>query len=240
MKPSRIRGLAPLAAVVAIALALSACGGSSSPSSTTAAANVNATGSSGPTGGLPGGATGAAGAARRTALAACLKKYGVTLPAGTLGGGRFRFGASGASGATGRFGATGRLGASGRFGATGARGRGFFGGGAFAGNPKFAAAIAKCGSAFGGRFAGAGRAAPAAGFNVASAQDRAEVTSFVACMKGDGVALPKPNFSGSGSVFGTGVNRTTAAYRTAYAKCQGLLKFLAPAGASGAAGSPAA
>lgn len=75
---------------------------------------------------------------------------------------------------------------------------------------------------------------------MASAQDRAEVTSFVACMRSDGVTLPAPNFSGNGSAFGTGVNRTTAACRTAYAKCQGLLKFLAPSGATGAAGSPAA
>ena len=227
MKPSRIRGLAGLATILAIVLALSACGGSASPSSTTAAAQVNPTGSSGPTGGTPGGS---AATARRTALAACLKKYGVTLPAGRFGGGRPRFGASGASGATGRFGPTGR------FGATRARGRGFFGGGAFAGNPRFAAAIAKCGGAFGG----AGRAGAAPGFNVASAQDRAEVTSFVACMKSNGVALPAPNFSGTGSVFGTSVNRTTAAYRAAYAKCQGLLRFLAPAAARGSTGSPAA
>jgi hypothetical protein len=58
-------------------------------------------------------------------------------------------------------------------------------------------------------------------------------------MKSNGVVLPTPNFSGTGSVFGTAVNRTTAAYRTAYAKCQGLLKFLSPAGATGS-GSPAA
>jgi hypothetical protein len=228
MKPSRIRGLAALATFLVIVLALSACGGSSSPSTTTAAAKVNATGSSGPAGGAPGGATGAAGAARRVALAACLKKYGVTLPTARVGAGRSRFGASGASGPTGRFGATG------------ARGRGFLGGGAFAANPKFAAALAKCGGAFGGRFGAAGRAGGAPGFNVASAQDRAEVTSFVACMKSNGVVLPTPNFSGTGSVFGTGVNRTTAAYRTAYAKCQGRLAFLSPAGATGSAGSPAA
>jgi hypothetical protein len=234
MKPSRIRGLAALATILAVVLTLSACGGSSSPSSTTAAAKVNATGSSGPAGGAPGGATGAAGAARRTALAACLKKYGVTLPAGRVGAGRSRFGASGASGATGRFGATGRAGA------TGARGRGVFGGGAFAANPKFATALAKCGGAFGARFGAAGRADSATGFNVSSAQDRAEVRSFTACMTSSGVVLPAPNFSGTGSVFGTGVNRTTAAYRTAYAKCQGLLRFLAPAGATGSAGSPAA
>ena len=95
-------------------------------------------------------------------------------------------------------------------------------------------------SSFLAKLGGAGRAGAAAGFNVASAQDRAEVTSFVACMKSHGVTLPAPNFSGNGSVFGTGVNRTTAAYRTAYAKCQGLLKFLTASGATGAAGSPAA
>jgi hypothetical protein len=220
MKPSRVRSLAALATILAVVLALSACGGSASPSSTTAAAQVNPTGASGP--------GGSAASSRRTALAACLKKYGVTLPTGRVGSGRPRFGASGASGPTGRFGATG------------ARGRGFFGGGAFAGNPKFAAAFAKCGGAFGARFGAGRRAGSAPGFNVASAQDRAEVTSFVACMKSNGVALPAPNFSGTGSVFGTSVNRTTAAYRAGYAKCQGLLRFLAPAAASGSTGSPAA
>jgi hypothetical protein len=94
----------------------------------------------------------AAGAGRRTAPAACLKKYGVTLPIARGGTGRSRFGASGASGA------------SGRSGSTGARGRCFFGGGAFAGNPKFAAAFAKCGGGLGGRFGGTGCVGPSVGF----------------------------------------------------------------------------
>ena len=215
MKPSRIRGLAALATVVAIALALSACGGSSSPSSTTAADNVNATGSSGPAAGAPGGATGAAGAARRSALATCLKKYGVTLPS---------FGATGASGASGRHFP---------FGATGASGRpagGFPGGGGrgFASNPKLAQALQKCGGL--GGFGATGRT------GAVSTRIRTELTSFVACMKKHGETLPTPNLSGTGSVFGN-VSQTTATFKTAYAQCKGILTYLnhprRPAGATG-------
>jgi hypothetical protein len=243
MNRSPIRGLAVLGAALLIVVALAACGGSSSPSSTTAAADTQSTSSSGTAGA---GSTGASGAAaRRAALTTCLKKYGVALPTGSAFGGRFgatgasgrlRFGATGASGRF-RFGATG---ASGRFrfggtGASGPRGGGFFGGGRFASNPKFATAIAKCGALAGGLGAGgAGRRTGA--FDASSTQDRAEVVSFAACMKRNGVDLPKPNFSGSGSVFGIKVNQTTTAYRSAYAKCGGLLKFLAAPSAPGAGG----
>jgi hypothetical protein len=222
MEPIRMRGLSALGATLLVTVALSACG-SSSPTSTVSAAagGANATGSSG--------SSGATGVARRTALAACLKKYGVTLPSRPLGG-RPALGATGASGAAGRFGPSGRFGASG---ARGARGGGFFGGGGFANNPAFAAALAKCGGASGG-FGAARRA----GFNASSAQDRAEVASYVACMKGDGVDLPTPNFSGTGSVFGTKVSTSSPAFRTANAKCQSVLKFLAPSATAGS-GAPA-
>ena len=220
MKPIRMRRLSTLGAALLVTVALNACG-SSSPTSTVAAAagGANATGSSG--------STGATGAARRAALAACLKKYGVTLPSRALGG-RPRLGATGASGAAGRFGPSGRFGASG---ASGSRGRGFFGGGGFANNPGFAAALAKCGGATGG-FGAARRT----GFNASSAQDRAEIVSYVACMKRNGIDLPTPNFSGTGSVFGTKVSTSSPAFRTANAKCQNVLKFLAPSAAAGSGG----
>ncbi len=225
MRSTRI--LAVLGAVLAVAVLVGACGGSSpsKPASSAAAA----TGSTGGAAGI----TGASGAAaRRTQLSACLKKYGVTLPA--------RFGGTGASGPFRRFGATGgtgrffgRTGASGRaFGATGATGRGFFGGGgAFFDNPKFAAAMAKCGGllgGFGGRFGGAGGTGARGTFNPSSTAQRAAITSYVACMKRNGFTLPTPNFSGTEPVFGTHVNRTSTAFISANAKCSSLLGSLAP------------
>jgi hypothetical protein len=241
---ARLTAVPALAVLAAVVLAACGGGGGSSTSSSTAAAG---TGTTSP----PAGATGAAATARRTALVACLKKQGVSLPAG-FGGGR-RFGGTGASGAFPRFGGTGASGAGRRFfGATGASGAGrrFFGatgasgagggfpggggGGFFASNPKFAAAIAKCGGAFGG-FGGGGRFAGgtgASGPDTSNPAYRARVISYAACMKKDGIDLPTPNFSGSGFVFGTKVNRTTSAFIAANAKCQGLLS--APA-----AGTPA-
>jgi hypothetical protein len=224
-----VPALAVLAAVV-----LAACGGgggSSTPTSTAAAGTTSPPAA---------GASGAAGTARRTALVACLKKQGVSLPAGFGGGGR-RFGGTGASGAFPRLGGTGASGAGRRFfggtGATGAPGGGGFpgagAGGFFASNPKFAAAIAKCGGAFGG-FGGRGRFAGASGASGPSTSNsayRARIISYAACMKRDGIALPTPNFSGSGYVFGTTVNRTTSAFIAANAKCQGLLS--APVASTG-------
>jgi hypothetical protein len=217
MNQRRIRGVGMVGAAVLAALVVTACGGSSPASSSTTpapAANVAATN--------PSGATGATGATRRTALAACLQRNGVTLPAGF---GQRRFGASGASGLAGRrfFGATGASGVAGRrfFGATGASGPR---GGAFARNSGFAAAIAKCGGLAAGRFGAGGP--PRTGFSASSAQDKTEVVAFVACMKTHGVTLPTPNFSGTGSVFGTKVNQSAPAFVTAYAKCRGVLTFL--------------
>jgi hypothetical protein len=168
---------------------------------------------------VPGGAApGGAAPARFASLATCLKKYGVTLP----------------SFAGRRFGATGATGFAGRFGATGARG--FFGGGGtgtggaggLAANPKLAAALRKCVGA--GGFGAGGRGT--GGFDASSSQERAEISTFVACMKTNGVDLPKPNFSGKGSVFGTKVNQTSTTYTTAYAKCGMDLKFLTSGGSS--------
>jgi hypothetical protein len=245
MKVRRSRVIAiPGAALLAVVV-LAACGGSSTTSSTTNAAATNSSSSAAAS--VP--ATSAT--AVRSKLAACLKKYGVTLPAGGFGAGRpggfggGRFGATGATGPFRRFGSTGATGAAGAgrriFGATGATGApgARFPGGGFAGaNPKFATAFAKCGGAagFGGGFGrgrfgatGAGGAPGAAG-GVANPRYRTDVISYAACMKADGIALPKPNFSGTGFVFGTKVNQKTAAFVAANAKCQGLLSAAAPAG----------
>jgi hypothetical protein len=165
---------------------------------------------------------------------ACLEKYGVTLPASA--GGFGRFGATGASGRRFPFGGTGASGRRfrpgggfGGFGGTGASG-------AFGGNSKLAKALQKCGGlggGFGGGFGASGRSGPT-GF---STQMRTEITSFVTCMRKNGESLPSPNFSGTGSVFGN-VNESTATFKAAYAKCQGILTYLhRRAPATGATGS---
>ena len=233
MRPRTLRCF--FALLTTLSVVLSACGGGGGSSTTTSTTN---TGTTTPSAAAPGGATGAAATARQAALVACLKKQGVSLPAG-FGGGR-RFGGTGASGAFPHFGGTGASGAGRRFfGATGATGasRGGFpragAGGFFASNPKFAAAIAKCGGTFGG-FGGGGRfagASGASGLSTSNPAYRARVISYAACMKKDGVALPTPNFGGSGFVFGTKVNRTTSAFIAANAKCQSLLSV--PAAGTG-------
>jgi hypothetical protein len=214
MQPIRKRRIAGIGAAILAATALAACGGSSSSSSTTAAAKTTS----------PSGSTGATG---RTALAACLKKYGITLPAGVArGAGRgFQPGAAGGFGATGASGPTqGGVPSGGPPGGSGPSG------GGFANNSKFAAALAKCGgTGFAGPRASSGSGS---GFSVSNTQDRNEIISYEACMKRDGISLPKPNFSGKGSVFAN-ANTTSAAFRSANAKCQSLLKFTSAAGASG-------
>ena len=213
MKRTTARGFTMLGTALLVAIAIAACGGGSSSTSTTSskASASNSADTQGPTSAT--GATGSA-LARRTALATCLKNYGVTLPS-------FR----------GRFGGTGASGRRLPFGATGASGRpgGFPGaGGGFANNPKLAQALQKCGG-FGG-FGATGRA------GAFSTRTRTELTSFVACMKKSGETLPTPNLSGTGSVFGN-VDQTTATFKAAYAQCKGILTYLnrprRPAGATG-------
>jgi len=232
MKRTTARGLTVGAAVL-VAIALAACGGGGGSSSTSmtsskapatnAAATQGATSATGATGGA---------SARRAALTACLKKYGVTLPnfgGAGAGGRRFGFGATGATGRRFPFGATG---ASGRAGGFPGAGAGPAGGG-FAGNPKLAQALQKCGGL--GGFGGFGARGPTGAFNF-STRIRTELTSFVACMKKHGETLPTPNLSGTGSVFGT-VNQTTATFKAAYAQCKGILTYLnrsrIPTGATG-------
>jgi len=192
MKLRHTRRIAAVPAALLVALAIAACGGGSPSSSTsTAAAATNA-----------GGSSNAPASTRFSGIASCLKKNGVTAPAGGFAGGRPRGGATGGSGPAG--------GSSRPQGGAGAR------------NPAFAAAFAKC--------RGQAPAQNATGglgnFNASSSQDRAEITSYVACMKSDGVNLPTPNLSGSGSIFGKGVNTTSAAFRTATGTCKSLLTFL--------------
>ena len=217
MKRTTARSLTVLGTAALVAIALAACGGGGSSSTSTTSSKASATNAANTQG--PTSATGTVGSAlaRRTALATCLKKYGVTLPS-----------------FSGRFGATGATGASGRhfpFGATGASGRragGFPGGGGFASNPKLAQALQKCGGR--GGFGATGRT------GAFSTRTRTELTSFVACMKKHGETLPSPNLSGTGSVFGN-VSQTTATFKTAYAQCKGILTYLnhprTPAGATG-------
>jgi len=223
MKRTTTRGPAVLGAAALVAIALAACGGGGGSSSTTTTSSTNAAATQGPTS-----ATGPTGStpARRTALTACLKKYGVTLP--SFGG---RFGATGGTGASGRHFPIGPTGASGRPG-------GFTGaGGGFASNPKLAQALQKCGGFGGGFGGGSGRFGATGRTGAFSTQIRTELTSFVACMKKNGETLPTPNLNGTGSVFGN-VNQTTAAFKAAYAQCKAILTYLNhPRGPTGATGS---
>jgi hypothetical protein len=241
MKPSSGRGLAVGGVALLTAVLVAACGGggssnsSSTSSSNSAAAKAPAAGGSAASG-L---------AARFAKEAACLKKYGVTLP---TAGGR-RFGATGGAGfGGGRFGASGRFGATGRFGgpsggfrgATG--GRGVFGGaggaragagGFLGGNSKFAQAAKKCGLTGGAGFGGGGFGATGArgGPTPLSAADRTEVMKFIACMNTNGVKLPAPNLTGRGSVFNdANVNTHSTTFTTAEAKCKSIITFLPTGG----------
>ena len=219
--------LAALGIAVVVAITVAACGGGSSPSSTTTATSSTPAATANP----PRSAGGGSGL---TSLAACLRQNGVTIPAGALA--RPRVGTSGTTGRSGFgrrfFGATGGRGLArpGGFfrGATGARG----GLGAIAGSPKFAAAFQKCRGLIGvpasggpGRFGATG----AAGF-LSTPAIRAQLTRFVACMSKNGMKLPTPNLSGSGTIF-PGVNQASTAFKTAYSTCHSLINFL-PRGGS--------
>ena len=153
-----------------------------------------------------GGAAGATGATGRfAAVRECLQKQGITLPPRPAGG-RPPNGGFGAPGA----------------GSTERQRRGF-------GLPegvsrtKFQEALKKCG---GGDFR-RGRGF----FN--SAAGKAALEKFAACMRENGVNVPKPNTSGNGPVFGTrGLNTQSAAFKAAQSKCRSDL----PRAFGGAAG----
>jgi hypothetical protein len=177
------KGLLPVAAI-GVCCALAACGSSSSSSSTTSAsAATGSTTKSGP--GDP---------AQRAALAACLKKHGLTLPSrppGSRPPGSRPPGSGGYGGGPRFFG--------------GGNGRGF------APNPKLRAALQACG---GGRFRG--------GPPRNSATFRASLTKYVACVRQHGYDLPKPNFSGKGSVFPSSI-QSNPKFQAASRACQSLL-----------------
>lgn len=103
------------------------------------------------------------------------------------------------------------------------RARGFFGGaGGLRANPKLRAALRACGAGF---RPGSGR------FN--SAARKAQVNKFVACVRKHGYDLPKPNFSGHGSVFPSKI-QSDPKFQAASKSCASLLR--PPAGQQGAPG----
>jgi hypothetical protein len=170
-----------------VALCLAACGSSSSTSSSSSAGSAGSSGS--------GGAAAPSGSgANRTALAACLKAHGVSLPARPAGAGQRP--ANGAGGGPGFFGGGG--------------GGGGAAGGRFANNPKLRAAFQACG---GGRASGGRRLT----------LSHAAVTKFVACVKQHGYNLPSPNFSGKGPIFPASISKNTK-FQTAARACQADLR----------------
>jgi len=176
------------------------------------AALVAACGSSSSTNSSTTASAAAGSPASRTKLAACLKQHGVSLPTN-----RFRPGSGGPpTGASGAGGAA-------PGGAPGAGG-GFRGGhGGFHRNPKFQAALKACGANFGGGFRGR---PGGAGFS------HTAIDKYVACVRSHGYDLPKPNFSGKGSVFPANI-RSNAKFEKASKACVSDLRPTAPAGGSG-------
>ncbi len=165
-----------IVAALVLSATLAACGSSSSSSSTAA---------SGPN------------SARRAEIAACLKKQGITPPAGAQGNRFTRPPGGAAPGGGGLFGG----------GPAGAQG-GPNGG-------RFRAALQKCGIRFIGRRRGSIASTPAG---------RAALKRFAACMKKNGYKLPAPNLSGKGPVFDASkVNRSDPKFVAAGTKCQGLI-----------------
>jgi hypothetical protein len=164
-----------------------------------------------------GSAAGGPGAGRFAAIRTCLQKQGITLPQRPAGAPR----SPGAGG--GFFGGGGG----------GGGGGGFFSG---ANATKIRAALQKCGA---GQFGVRRRSLSSNPTAVAA------LTKFAACMRTNGIAVPAPNTSGSGPVFNTsGLNTTSTAFKTAYAKCapdlptgfgrRGAGGASGPAGAAGA------
>jgi hypothetical protein len=151
--------------------------------------------------------TGTAGGGRFAALRTCLQKQGITLPNRPRPQGGTR-----APGAGLFFGGGGGAGAA----AGAAR---------FQNNPKLRAAMQKCGFT-------PGQGAGARPRN--SARFKQAITSFVACMKQNGVTLPAPNLSGAGPVFNRSqVNTSDPKFTAAANKCQSLLRAGRGTGAGG-------
>jgi hypothetical protein len=223
-----------LAALV-VGCLVAACGSASSSSTTsgtTTAASAAASGA--------GGAGGGASSSQRTALAACLKQHGVTLPArpaGTPGGapGGAAGGAPGGAPPSGGTGpgttGTGTTGTgttgTGTTGTSTTPRRGFFGSGGFANNPKLRAAFQACGAKFG--FGARGR-----GFR--GRLSHTAITKYVTCVRQHGYNLPNPNFSGKGPVFPANI-QNNAKFQAASKACQSLLVPARPSGSGAGSGT---
>jgi hypothetical protein len=180
-----------IAALVVAAL-IAACGSSSANNSSTSGA-----------------AAGTGTTASRTALAACLRQHGVTLPAGRGpgAGGPPNGAPGGGSGGPPSGGPP--------------AGGGFPGGGA--GGSKLRAALKACGANFPAR----GRRP---GFS------RQAIQKYVTCVRQHGYNLPNPNFSGNGQVFPSNI-RSNRKFQTASKACQSLLAPTGPAGTGTTSGA---
>lgn len=198
----------PAVGVVVASLAVTACGSSSSASTGASATTTTA-------------------ANNRAAIAACMRKQGVTLPSRPAGAGR-PGGATGPGGPRAGGGAGGFLFGGGGGGQQGGR-QGQFN------NPKFQAAAKKCGLTFNRGGNGAGRR-----FDPTSnPQFKKSLEKFVACVRKNGYDLPSPNLSGNGPVFAASkVNRKDPKFVKAAQKCQSLLSF--GRGTTGPGGPPPA
>lgn len=206
--PAR-RGLRPIIALLAIALAavvLAACGGSSGSGSgsgaTTNSASIT-TNSSGATTNSTGAPANSAsttrqgGSARFASVRSCLQKEGVNLPSASAGGAGRPFAGGPPNGAAPN-------GARHRFKLPGGMSR-----------AKFQEALKKCGAGFFGH----GRPA------FSSAAMRASLAKYAECMRANGVDLPAPNTSGKGPVFDTkGIDTASATFKAAREKCQSHLR----------------
>ena len=169
------RAVLSSAAITALAVLLAACGSSSSSS-------TSSSGSS------PGAKSG-----NRTALTACLRKHGVTLPAGGKIPGGGTPPPAGAGAGTAPTGAKPPAGAP--------------GGGA--GGTKLQSALKACGAKFPARPGSAGFSHQA-------------IQKYVTCVRQHGYNLPSANFSGRGSVFPSSV-RSNPKFKAASRACQSLL-----------------
>lgn len=193
-----------LIAIVAAGAALAACGGSSSNASSSSAS-----------------ATAKQGGSRSssfTAMQACLKKEGVSLPSSPAGGAGKPSSGKPPSGEVPSGGAPNGAG-----GVTLPSG---------VSRSKLQEAMKKCGA--GSSFTGG----PRRSFNSASAQ--AALAKYATCMRENGVKLPAPNTSGSGPVFNTkGIDTSSATFKKAQSKCESDLKgAFAGGGPAGGQGAP--
>ncbi len=202
---------------------LTACGSSSSNTSSTSSTAANAAATSTPapaaaaagtttSGGAatgttpttPSGSAAPASAGHFAAVRECLQKNGVALPARPPGGGAAHRGGPGLLGGAG---------ASGGFklpkGMTSAQ---------------YQEVLKKCGGGGfrPGNFHGAGAGGARREFD--SPRFRQALTSFAACLRQNGIAIPTPNTSGKGPIFSTkGIDTASPKFKQAEVKCRPAL-----------------